>query len=206
MTKSAYAHGGGTEEHLNIGYYYGHDGSYENPANPPQPATLLVDTHPWELGAVFIDLAPVNSAFLQGHLSEIPGFETLSVDDQEFGGHGFYSWLDPGYSHGDVNVILHLDAATPGLQILNSATLQSQALPMTLGSDFSPHVLFFVDQSLAPGLGTLYTATFHLTDSLGSLADSEPFTLQFQVAPEPSTLGLLGCVASASVLRRRRAV
>ena len=204
LPQSAHAHGGGAEDHLSIGYYYGHDGSFENPANPAWPATLLVDTHPWELDTVFYGLEPVNSAFLHGHVSEIPGFQPLAEADQEFGGHGYYSWLDPGYNHGAVNVILHLDASTPGLQILNSSTLQPQTLPLALGSDFGPHLLFFVDESEMPAIGSVYTATFHLTDSLGSLADSEQFTVQFLV-PEPGTLGMFGCMAAACVLRRRRA-
>jgi len=203
---TARAHGGGgTEDHLSIGYYYGHDGSFENPASPPWPATLLVDTHPWELDSAIYPLTFQSGGILTGWASEAPGFSTLDVDDQEFGGHGYYSWKDPAYTHGDVDVVLHVDQIDTGLQMLNTSTLQP-ITSWTLGSDFHTHPTFFVDESVNATAGDVFTATFHLSDNNGSLADSEPFTVQFQVVPEPATAAglLVGSMLLLSPRPRRR--
>lgn len=190
--EQAEAHGGGDGTHLAVGYYYGHDGSYEGPADPAWPATLLVDTHPWELDGVVYDLTPVDSVFLKGWIADVPGFEPLATEDQEYDGHGFYSWLDPGYSQGAVQVKLHIDSLDAGLTILSPDNLVPIASPFSFPSGF-PHTHFhyFVDESEAPAVGTIYRATFHLSDGAGSLADSEPFTVQFRVVPEPASVVLL---------------
>lgn len=119
----AYAHGGGAGDHLAIGYYYGHDDTFEAPASPPWPATLLVDTHPWELPNVVYNLTPA-SGLLKGWSGGVPGFATLDIENQEFNGHGFLSFLDPSYSHGTPDLRLHLDTKSAGLRILNPTFLQ----------------------------------------------------------------------------------
>lgn len=188
---SALAHGGGAGDHLRIGYYFGHDASYEAPADPPEPATLLVDTHPWELDEVFYDLAPA-TGLLKGWLGTLPGFEPLLPDEQEFDGHGFYSWLDPAYALAPVNAVLHLDHIDAGFSILDPATLQPLTFPNTLGnSDFHLHAVYFVPLSQNATPGQVFNATFHLSDAGGALRDSEPFTVQFRVVPEPGTPALL---------------
>ena len=67
------------------------------------------------------------------------------------------------------------------------------------------HFTYFVDESEAPAVGTVYEATFHLSDANGALADSWPFTLQFNIVPEPSSLAL-GAVAALIAFRRRRVI
>lgn len=197
------AHGGGTGDHLVIGYYHGHNAGLDGPADPPLPPTLLVDTHPWELAAVFYDLRPLHSVFLQGWNSNLPGFEPLEPADQEFAGHGFFSWLADDYPGGPVDVRLHLDHLDTGLQVLNPAMLQPHPFPLTLGSSaFHLHSVFFVDQSRNARIGDVYTATFHLSDANGSPLDSEPFTVQFRVVPEPASLCALPIVALALSTRR----
>lgn len=198
----AHAHGGAAGDHLAIGYYYGHDATFEAPADPPWPATLLVDTHPWELPNVVHNLTPA-SGLLKGWSGGVPGFATLDIENQEFDGHGFFSFLDPSYTHGAPDLRLHLDSKTAGLRILNPTFLQDQVFPLTLGGgDFHQHMQYFVPLTENPALGTMYTATFHLSDASGRLADSEPFTIQFRIVPEPASLGLLAM--GIVVLRRRR--
>lgn len=199
----AHGHGGADGDHLKIGYYYGHDGNFEGPADPPQPATLLVDTHPWELGEGFYPLTPT-SGLVNGWLGTLPGFEALEPEEQEFDGHGFYSWLDPANPLSSVNAVVHLDSIDAGFSILEPATLQSLTFPRALGhSGFHLHAVYFVPASLNAAPGQVFTATFHLSDSSGTLRDSEPFTVQFRVVPEPCTLALL---AGGMLLcsRRRR--
>lgn len=201
---AAMAHGGEAGDHLAIGYYYGHDGTFEAPASPPQPPTLLVDTHPWELGDVVYELMP-SIGLLQGWASGAPGFASLPVDEQEFDGHGFFSFLDPGYTHGAPDLRLHLDAITPGLTVLNPITLQPQTFPLALGGgEFHQHMQYFVPLAANAAIGQEFAATFHLSDANGNLADSEPFTIRFQVVPEPGSVVLmLGAVACVAVRRRR---
>lgn len=198
------AHGGADGDHLNIGYYFGHDETFEAPANPPLPATLLVDTHPWELGEVFYPLAPTGG-LISGWLGSLPGFEPLAPDAQEFDGHGFYSWLDPGFSLGAVHPVLHLDGIDAGLAILDPATLQPLAFPAVLGTgEFHLHAVYHLPISQNAQPGDVFTATFHLSDAAGTLLDSEPFTVQFQVVPEPASLGLVGLGAMLWSRRRFR--
>jgi hypothetical protein len=190
--EQADAHGGGNGSHLTVGYYYGHDAD-ENPADPAWAPTLLVDTHPWELGNVYYELEPVSGGLLNGWVSQTPGFEPLAVEDQEFGGHGFYSWLDAGYTHGDVDVQLHIDSVDAGLQLLNPDTLQPLVSPFGFSQTFPhTHFTYFVSQGANAAIGDVFTATFHLSDANGNLEDSWPFTLQFEVTPEPSSLSLVG--------------
>ncbi len=176
----AAAHDGVAGEHLNIGFYYGHDGSFEAPADPPLPPTLLVDTHPWELGDVAFMLEPVSNALLDGWQTTVPGFDTLPVDEQEFGGHGFYSWMDPASGlDGDVAVMLHLVETDPRLQVLSPFTLQPLPAESYLGDVFHMHAIFYVDAAEGLAAGEMLEATFRLTDANGVLDDSEPFTLRF---------------------------
>lgn len=201
----AFGHGGGDGTHMLVGYYYGHD-EEENPANPLWPATLLVDTHPWELGDVYFDLLPTSGGLLNGWVSQVPGFEPLATDEQEYGGHGFYSWLDARYTHGTPNVQLHVDSVDAGLQLLNPDTLQ-QITTYNFSTDFPhTHFTYYVSASQSPAVGDIYTATMHLHDLNGALADSQQFTLQFRIVPEPTSLVLLGTVAVVTLLRRRSAV
>lgn len=196
------AHGGNPGDHLAIGYYFGHDGTFEAPANPPQPATLLVDTHPWELPNHDYDMTP-STGILQGWSSGVPGFATLDVESEEYDGHGFYSYLNPNYNLGTPDLRLHLDHKDTGFSILNPTTLQTQAFPLVLGSeDFHAHLQYFVPLNQHPAEGTIYTATFHLSDASGHLADSEPFTVRFEVVPEPATVALM--LLGAMAIRRPR--
>jgi len=198
-----HAHGGGDGTHLAVGYYFGHDEN-EDPADPAWPATLLVDTHPWELGDVYYDLFPTGGGLLNGWVSQVPGFEPLAVDDQEFGGHGFFSWLDPSYTLGLPDVRLHLNSVDAGLQVLNPDTLQSINV-FNFGPSFPhTHLTYFVPASQGPVIGDVFTATFHLSDANGVLADSQEFTLQFRVVPEPATATLLVAAALLCVGRRKR--
>lgn len=172
-------HDGAPGEHFLVGYYFGHDDSYDGPADPPWDATLLVDTHPWELGKVFFEMQEISNQFLDGWSLTIPGFETLPPAQQEFDGHGFYSWQDPAYSLGSVSVMLHIDHVDEGLQVLSPFTLQPLPEMSFLGSDFHSHPVYYVDAGVGFKPGQVLTATFHLSDANGALADSEPFTVQF---------------------------
>ncbi len=174
------AHDSGiVSDHLTVGYYYGHNATFDAPADPAWEPTLLVDTHPWELGNVVYEMEEVSNLFLDGWTLTVPGFEALSVDEQEFGGHGFYSWMDAGYTHGNVAIALHIDHVDAGLQVLSPFTLDPLPATSFLGSDFHSHPVFYVDRSVGFEPGDRLTATFHLTDANGNLADSAPFTIQF---------------------------
>jgi hypothetical protein len=196
----AAAHEGGSGDHLNIGYYYGHDGTYENPADPPWLPTLLVDTHPWELGDVLFDRLTPCSGLLTGWQSTIPGFDTLPVGEQEFGGHGFYSWLDGAYAHGPVQVMLHLEDHDDDLQILSPFTLQPLPETSYLGSDFHLHAVFFVDEGVGLEPADVLTATFHLSDANGNLQDSEAFTVRLSLPRCPEDLDQSGDVGVTDFL------
>jgi len=176
-------HDGPTGEHLRIGYYYGHDSTFEAPAVPAWPATLLVDTHPWQLGSEVFNMEPVSNILLNGWELTIPGFERLPADEQELDGHGFFSWAAPDYPYNPVQILLHIVEADPRLQILTPFTLQPLPTVSVLGSNFHSHPVFFVDESEDIAPGELLMVTFFVSDANGSLADSEPFTLRFSIQP-----------------------
>jgi len=178
----ASAHDGVAGDHLSIGYYFGHDGTFEAPAVPAQPATLLVDTHPWELGEVFYNLTPVDSFLLDGWQSTLPGFEPLGADDEEFGGHGFYSWKSDSWTGEAPQVRLQVVEKSEGIQIIAPDTFEPQPDVLPLPDEFHLHAIFYVDRATAGEPGTIYSVTYRLTDTTGQLADSEEFTLQFAIA------------------------
>jgi len=200
LTAAASAHEGSASDHLNIGYYFGHDGSFEAPADPPEPPTLLVDTHPWELGGLVFDFLEPVSGLLEGWQTTLPGFDTLPVDEQEFGGHGFYSWIDPAYDLGTPNVMLHVVDHHPDLQILSPFTLEPLPESSFLGVDFHLHAIFFVDASADLQPGEILTATFFLSDAIGHLEDSEPFTLRFSRPLCDEDIDADGMVGSTDLL------
>ncbi len=68
------------------------------------------------------------------------------------------------------------------------------------GEGFIHSHLFFVGEG---ELGDTWSATFQLVDLGGQYADSDPFTLNFEATPEPTTLAMLLC--GAMLLTRRRA-
>lgn len=178
----ALAHEGGDGEHLNVGFYYGHDGSFEAAADPPQPATLLVDTHPWELGNVFFDMTFSDQAPYNGWSTEFPGFRSLAVEDEEGTGHGYYSWLNPEHSVAVPDLRLHLVDQDPSLTIIDPGTSQPLTYPHVIGTDTANHhLIYYVDQSTGAQIDDVYSATFYLTDANGGLVQSENFTLQFRI-------------------------
>lgn len=201
-TATTHAHeGGGDGEHLAIGFYYGHDGSYEAPAQPLGPATLLVDTHPWELDSVIFTLNPG----LGGYYSEIPGFRPLAIEDEEYGGHGFYTWLNNTHGFDTPDLYLHILDSDPDLQIIDPATQSQVISPFHLGANAANHhLIYFVADSASPVPGDLYSATFYLSDANGIFADSESFTLNFRIIPEPASATLIGVMITTTLLRRRR--
>ncbi len=179
----AFGHGGAPGEHLLIGYYFGHDGSFEAPAQPPAAATLLVDTHPWELDGVVFALPPVQSFLFDGWLTDVPGFEPLAPAEQEFDGHGYYSYLDPSFTGGSPSVRLHVVSIDAGLELLIPPlfTPMSAGQSIALGfGDFHNHPVFYLDRSVTAESGRFFTVTLSLTDDAGVLAASEPFTLRFR--------------------------
>jgi hypothetical protein len=179
----ALAHeGGGDGEHLNVGFYYGHDGTFEAPADPAQPATLLVDTHPWELDTVFYQMTFSDEAPYNGWSTEFPGFRSLLVEDEEDGGHGYYSWLDTSHGVATPDLRLHLVSKDENLTIIDPGTTQALTTPHVIGTDTANHhLIYYVDQSTGVAIDDVLTATFYLTDANGGLAQSENFTVQFRV-------------------------
>ncbi len=186
FTLPALAHeGGGDGEHLNVGFYYGHDGSFEAPANPPEPATLLVDTHPWELDTVFYSLTPTDQVPFNGWSGEFPGFRTLLEADEEESGHGYYSWLNASRGVATPDLRLHLVSKDPDLTILDPGTTTELTYPHVIGTNTANHhLIYYVDQSTGVQEGEVLNATFYLTDANGGLAQSENFTLQFLIGQD----------------------
>lgn len=208
VTVPALAHGGGDGMDLSIGFYYGHDGTYEAPANPAEPATLLVDTHPWELDTVYYALEPTSSSsvIFDGWTSSYPAFTTLSVADEEYGGHGYYSWLNADHNVMSPDIELHLVEATQGLTIINSSDYGEVTVDnsFNIGVDTANHhLIYYVEDTGSYGIGDVLTATFYLSDNNGNLADSQNFTLQFEVVPEPTSAMLLGLGGLMAIRRRR---
>jgi hypothetical protein len=205
----AVAHeGGGDGEHLNVGFYFGHDGTFEAPADPAGPPTLLVDTHPWELDTVFYTLDATTTAPFNGWVTEFPGFRTLLEDDEELGGHGYYSWLNDDRNVTTPDLLLHLVSKDADLTIFDPADLSD---PIDVGETHSigtntanHHLIYYVDGGSGSGAGDVLTATFYLTDVNGNIAQSENFTMQFQIVPEPTSAMLLGLGGLILARHRRR--
>lgn len=177
----------GTGEHLSVGFYYGHDGTFEAPANPAEPASLLVDTHPWELDTVFYPLTPTDTAPFNGWTNDFPGYSSLAVEDEESSGHGYFSWQNPTHGVDAPDLRLHLVSKDPGLVIIDPGTTLEMTNPHVLGINTeNHHLIYYVDQASGKQLGDVLTATFYLTDGNGGLAQSENFTVQFRISPELS--------------------
>lgn len=198
--------GGGDGEHLNVGFYYGHDGTFENPKPQPDPPTLLVDTHPWELDSVFYSLLP--STTFDEWSTEFPGYRTLAIDDQESGGHGYFTWLDNNHGiggtpdlqlhivskHDDLNIFDPFDQGTP---LLEGAT-------HSIGVDTqNHHLIYTVEYASGLQVGDVVTAEFYLSDANGFIEDSQVYELQFEIVPEPTSAVLLG-LGGLMMMRRRR--
>lgn len=205
ITLPTLAHeGGGDGEHLNVGFYFGHDGTTEAPADPAEPATLLVDTHPWELDTVFYSLEPTTSVPFNGWAGEFPGFRTLLEADEELGGHGYYSWLNASRGVETPDLLLHLVSKDAELTILDPGDLSEITTTHSIGTNTANHhLIYYVDQATGLGVGDIVTATFYLSDTNGDYVDSENFTLQFQIVPEPTSAALLG-LGGWVMMRRRR--
>lgn len=216
ITPHAHAHIGEPGEHLVIGYYYGHDPSdpdFETPADPPlDTPKLLVDTHPWELGNILWATQPVSG----GWATTLPGFDPLPLDDEEAGGHGFYSWTDPANSadpYKDLDnplptpdVYLHLVSVDPGLSVLVGGNPFAGPLPLELGDEFHVHPDYFIDDPDGSLVGQTFSVTFYLTDNDGYYATSDNFTLNFIAGevPEPGSAAVLALSGVALLMRRRR--
>ncbi len=200
-TGPALAHEGGSgDEHLNVGFYFGHDGTFEAPADPAEPATLLVDTHPWELDTVFYPLTPTDQVPFNGWSSEFPGYRSLPTADEEGSGHGYFSWQNPAHSVATPDLRLHLVSKDPALTIIDPGTVQEMVSPHVIGTDTANHhLIYYVDQSAGKEVGDVLTATFYLTDANGGLVRSQDYTLQFRILDElsPADLDLDGDVDDA---------
>lgn len=206
-TTPALAHeGGGDGEHLNVGFYNGRiiDGTSGEETPGSEPNTLLVDTHPWELDSVFYSLLPTTEDPFNGWAGEFPGFRTLLVADEELGGHGYYSWLNGTRGVETPDLVLYLVSKDADLTILDPGDLSEITDTHAIGTNTeNHHLIYYVDQATGRGIGDTLTATFYLSDINGDYVDSEEFTLQFTVVPEPTSAALLG-LGGLLAMRRRR--
>ena len=175
------AHDGVVGDHFKVGYYNGHDGTYEAPANPAWPDTLLVDTHPWELDGVFWVVEPTAGGLLgNGWISDIPGFDGLTPADEEFGGHGFFSFIDT-----PVRVALELVSADAGIQVLrNDLTPMMLGEQITLGSGaFHGHPFYWIPESSGAQRGDFFDLTFRVVDETSQMEPSEVFNVRLVLGP-----------------------
>lgn len=175
------AHDGIVGDHFKIGYYNGHDGSYNAPADPAWPDTLLVDTHPWELDGIFWVVEPTTGGVLgDGWVSDIPGFDSLESADQEFGGHGFFTFEGTG-----VRAALELLSKDDGVEVLRlDLTPMAIGERLTLGTaPFHAHPFYWVDADTGAGRGDMFEMMFRIVDLNGLMEASEPFVVRLVLGP-----------------------
>jgi len=180
VAAGATAHEGGAGDHFKVGHYNGHDGSFEAPAVPALPDTLLVDTHPWELENVYWDMPATSGNILlgDGWLTDVPGFEVLEPAEQEFNGHGFFSFWERS-----TRVTLEVLEVSPGLEVLRlDLTTVGVGQRVELGGvPFHSHPLYFVSESSGVSAGDVVRVVFKAIDTTGGMIDSEPFEVKLIV-------------------------
>ena len=177
----ACAHDGVVGDHFKIGYYNGHDGSFDAPADPAWPDTLLVDTHPWELGGIFWVIEETSGGLLgDGWISEVPGFDSLTAADEEFGGHGFFS-----FEGTSVRPSLELLSKDDGVEVLRlDLTPLGIGDRLTLGTaPFHSHPFYWVDADTGATRGDSFEIMFRIVDETGQMDDSEPFLVRLVLGP-----------------------
>ncbi len=140
------------------------------------------------------ELSPIaEGGLIGGWSANEPGLDAIGEDESD----EFLSLLGEGRL-----IALNIVELSPGLVLrdpLNLAELTSQT---PLPTNLHWHPLFHVEGPANPG--DIYTATLYLSDlSAQPLADSDAFTLTFQIVPEPASLALVA-MGGLTLLRRRR--
>ena len=177
----ASAHDGVVGDHFKVGYYNGHDGTYNAPADPAWPDTLLVDTHPWELDGIFWVIEETSGGLLgDGWISDVPGFDSLVPADQEFGGHGFFSFQGT-----TVRPALELVTKDAGVEVLRlDLTPMAIGDRLTLGTaPFHAHPFYWVDADTEAARGDHFDIVFRVVDETGQMGDSETFNVRLVLGP-----------------------
>lgn len=148
-------------------------------------------------------LEPGDGTYADYHVATVPGWEHLEADEPD---EGFFRLAD-GHGVGLRRIGFPLgfgmfDPITGNPILENDNDVYVFPLEGGSMSDFHIDLIYAGGPMAAPG--TQYTARFQLVDQSGitNYAASEPFSLCFQVVPEPATCGLL-LIGACALLRRR---
>lgn len=146
-----------------------------------------------------ISLVPGEGELAGYYVAQLPGWESVGPGDPDL--------LAPLSGHRIALQRISFDAGFTmfdpfGLEEILAADGATYEFPRDLDESF--HVDLFFAAPIAAAPGTMYSATYQLVDLAGLHADSAPFTLCFEVVPEPATVWILAGGMLMSVRRRRR--